>query len=381
MSTQVVTQALKAHFETKGPLSLADYMDICLYHPKGGYYQVREPIGRSGDFTTAPVISPLFAYPIAKQCAAVLQACQKPDAMILELGPGSGHLAEGVLKHLDAMGQLPDTYGLLDVSASLRLAQKTYLKEELSPHIFKRLAWFEACPKTFSGVVLANEVLDALPVHQIQMTEAGIEERRIVFSQDQLAWQNASIDNPSLKVACDRLAPWLTQCPKGTITEVNLAALSLLETLYQHMAQGAMLFLDYGYPACEYYHPTRQCGTLMAYEDHKAWDNVLERPGLRDITAHVDFTLFAHKALSLGLKPGGFTTMANFLVSAGILEAISQTQQAGDWQAIQPVKTLLLPGGMGEMFKVIGLEKGLSPHWVGFERFDHWARLGIEEVG
>lgn len=344
-----------------GWISFADYMHMALYTPHLGYYSGdANKFGRGGDFVTAPEISPLFAQALANQVSQVLQATAGD---VLELGAGTGKLAAGLLQQLATLAQLPQQYFILEVSANLRQRQQEYLQKTLPPVLFLRVQWLDKLPDTFTGVVIGNEVLDAIPVHIIEWRAGQWLERGLAFEQ-QLVWQTRPLQALSLVADID-----VSQLPEGYITEVCPAGQGLIASLAEMLQQGVILMPDYGFSAREYYHPQRRQGTLMCHFQHYAHDDPLIYPGLQDVTAHVNFTVMAEAALAHGLHCAGYTTQAQFLMNCGILQllqTVSPEDSARYLPMVAAVQKLLSPAEMGELFKVLALSKGIDEGLLGF---------------
>ncbi len=365
-AAQQHSDALLAHIQQQvqqqgGWISFADYMQMALYTPHLGYYSGEaNKFGRGGDFVTAPEISPLFSQALANQVAQVLQVT---TSNVLELGAGTGKLAAGVLQRLATLGQLPQHYFILEVSANLRQRQQEYLQSLLPEDLFLRVQWLDRLPEAFAGVVVGNEVLDAIPVHVVEWLAGQWLERGLIFNQ-QLTWQTRPLQDLSLVADIDS-----SQLPDGYITEVCPAATGLIASLANMLQQGVILMLDYGFSAREYYHPQRRQGTLMCHFQHYAHDDPLIYPGLQDITAHVNFTAMAEAALAQGIACAGYTTQAQFLMNCGILQllqTISPEDSARYLPMVAAVQKLLSPAEMGELFKVLALSKGLGEPLLGF---------------
>jgi SAM-dependent MidA family methyltransferase len=344
-----------------GWISFADYMQMALYTPHLGYYSGEaNKFGLGGDFVTAPEMSPLFAQALANQVAQVLQATA---GNVLELGAGTGKLAAGLLQRLAELEQLPQQYCILEVSANLRQRQQDYLQKLLPEDLFLRVQWLDRLPEAFTGIVVGNEVLDAIPVHMVEWHAGQWQARGFTLDQ-QLTWQTRPLQDLSLVADIDS-----SQLPDGYITEVCPAATGLIASLANMLQQGVILMLDYGFSAREYYHPQRRQGTLMCHFQHYAHDDPLIYPGLQDITAHVNFTAMAEAALVQGIDCAGYTTQAQFLMNCGILQLL-QTVPPEDSARYLPmvaaVQKLLSPAEMGELFKVLALSKGLSEPLLGF---------------
>jgi SAM-dependent MidA family methyltransferase len=335
-----------------GWLSFARYMELALYAPGLGYYRGgARKFGEAGDFVTAPEISPLFGRALGRQLAEVLDQC---GGGILELGAGSGKLAAQVLEEL---GRWDGTasYSILEVSGELRQRQQETLEQA---GLAGRVTWLDTLPDTHSGAMFGNEVLDALPAHLIYWTEHGPLERGVVWQDGQFRWQERPIADAALLARASAL-----DLPPGYVSEINLAAPALVRELGQRLRVGLLLFIDYGYGRSEYYHPQRRMGTLRAHYRHHALDDPFHLPGLTDLSAHVDFTVVAEAGLKAGLELLGYTSQAHFLLNGGIttLLAESPAEATARYLSLSAgVKKLLSPVEMGELFKVMGLGRGVS---------------------
>lgn len=336
-------------------------MELALYAPGQGYYTAgARKFGPAGDFVTAPEISPLFGRCLARQIAEVLK---QTGGSVLELGPGSGKLAEDIMAELSALQVLPDRYLLLEVSADLRERQR----ERLSTHReYSRMHWLDELPRDFTGVILANEVLDVLPVHLVTYVEGWAFERGVALdAAGHFMWKDKLVESGPLVT----LAPGIAsrhlagQPPMGYLTEISPQCAAWTRTLAQVLKRGAILLIDYGFRAAEYYHPTRTGGTLMCHYRHYAHPDPFFLPGLQDITAHVDFTAVADAAMAEGADVLGYTTQAGFLLAGGLAELMSEAD-ASDAARYLPMVTqtqrLISPAEMGEFFKVLGLGKGVA---------------------
>ena len=367
---QAHSQQLAALIQTKisqnaGWLSFADFMQMALYTPGLGYYSGgAKKFGVGGDFVTAPEISPLFAQTLANQVAQVLADTQ---GSILELGAGTGRLATDLLMALEALNQLPVQYCILEVSAHLRQIQLETLQDILPPSLVQRVVWLDALPQDFVGMILGNEVLDAIPVHLIHNTVQGLCERGVAFNGN-FVWQDKPLPARDLFDLATNLA-----LPNDYLTEVCPAASGLIASLAHTLKRGVIVMLDYGFSAREYYHPQRNLGTLMCHYQHYAHTDPLIYVGLQDITAHVDFTSIAHAAVNSGLALSGFCTQAQFLMNCGILNLMSQVS-AQDMAQYAPLaaaaQKLLSPAEMGDLFKVIALSKEFDEPLLGFTSGD-----------
>jgi len=352
-----------------GWLSFADYMHMALYTPGLGYYSGgAKKFGMGGDFVTAPEISPLFAQAMANQVAQVLAETQGD---VLELGAGSGKLAVDLLLALQALNQLPTHYFILEVSTYLRQVQQETIQKLLPATLAERVVWLHALPDNFVGAMLGNEVLDAVPVHLIYKPVAAdsqaLCERGVAFNGE-FYWQDQSLLAGKL---LDLVSGY--ELPDDYLTEVSPAALGLVSSLASALKHGAIIMVDYGFSAREYYHPQRNLGTLMCHYQHYAHVNPLVYVGLQDITAHVDFTGVADTGEHSGLALMGFCSQAQFLMNCGILDIMSQVSPH-DMARYAPLaaaaQKLLSPAEMGDLFKVIALGKGLNQALIGFASGD-----------
>ena len=349
-----------------GWLAFARYMELALYAPGLGYYSAGSAkLGAAGDFVTAPELSPLFARCLARQVAQVMAA---GVGDVVEVGAGSGALAAGLLNALEALGRVPERYLILEVSADLRERQRARIAK-CAPHLASRVHWIDVLPKALDAIVVANEVLDAIPVHIVRRHQSAIEEMGVAAgagdARFERAWRPAEGE---LLAAVQALA-----LPDEYETEINLAARAFVKSFARLLRRGALLFIDYGFPATEYYHPQRAEGTLMCHYRHHAHGDPLVLAGLQDITAHVDFTAMATAGVEAGLSVLGFATQAQFLINTGIIDMLGATP-ANDARAYAPlaaqVQKLTSPAEMGELFKVLALGRGIGEPLIGYARGD-----------
>jgi SAM-dependent MidA family methyltransferase len=356
-----------------GWIPFARYMDLALYAPGLGYYAAgATKLGAAGDFVTAPEMTPLFAMALSTQVAAILRASERCE--ILELGGGSGRLAADLLNALATRDALPSRYSILEPSPDLRERQRTTIAREASTHL-ARVAWIDALPAAIDGVVLANEVLDAMPIHIVARRAGAWFERGVGWNAGSAAfeWVDRAAGAQIAATAANR---W--PADGDYVSEINPAAEALMEDIGRRLVRGAMLIIDYGFPASEYYHLQRDQGTLMCHYRHRAHADPFLWPGLTDITAHLDFTAIARAGERGGLAVAGFTGQAPFLLGCGILDALAATGEpmSKDYlQAAAPVQKLLSPAEMGELFKVIALSKSDDIAWPGFALADRSHRL------
>ena len=358
-----------------GWIDFSRFMHMALYTPQLGYYsggsqKIADLKKGGGDFVTAPEISPLFAQTLARQVAHVLQATHGD---VLELGAGTGRLASDLLLSLNQAKALPQHYYILEVSNHLRQIQQETLQNSLPIELMQKVQWLESLPETFVGVVLGNEVLDAIPVHLVVNTTQGLHERGVTNQQDGFAWQDKAIANPKLLDYASQHYANQHSLPPDYLTELCPAANGLIASLAGMLSHGAILMIDYGFSAAEYYHPQRNQGTLMCHYQHFAHSDPLIYVGLQDITAHVNFTAIAETALDNALQVAGFTTQAQFLVNCGITELlnlVSPDDFVAYLPAVAAVQKLVSPAEMGDFFKVIILTKNIDFPLVGFMQGD-----------
>jgi SAM-dependent MidA family methyltransferase len=356
-----------------GPMPFARFMQHALYEPGLGYYlSGLRKIGVDGDFVTAPEISPLFAQCLALQCLDIMQ--NMPGAGILEFGAGSGAMAADILLHLHKHTALPEYYYILELSAELRERQQQTI-EERAPALFQKVVWLNSLNNlSINGIVLANEVLDAMPVERFVKRDAAINRIAVDWdksSEDFYATETTADD--ALRLAVAELENNLHRdFPEGYCSEINLQLKPWFNSLSDNLRKGVVLITDYGYPQAEYYLPERNMGTLMCHYQHRAHAEPLLWVGLQDITAHVDFTAVAEAAATSGMQVAGFTEQVRFLLDSGIENLLAETMQSADLPAqvnlTQQAKTLLMPGQMGEQFKVMAAAKQYNHGLTGFSK-------------
>ena len=341
-------------------ISFARFMQRALYEPGLGYYAAgSEAIGAPGDFVTAPELSPLFARCLARQVAELLE----PGDSVLEFGAGTGALAATLSQALADLGCGDVPYLILETSAALRARQRE--------RVATGARWIEALPRGFRGVMLANEVVDAMPVHALTWTRQGIAERGVCANEGELAWCERAAQGETL-IAAREIEIVLP--PSGRYeSELALAARGWMRSVAESLERGALIVIDYGFPRREYYHPQRSTGTLMCHYRHRAHGDPFYLPGLQDITAHVDFSALADAARAGGLDVLGYSGQAQFLVNCGITDLLGQTD-AADARRYAPLASaanrLLSPAEMGELFKVLAVGRGVNRPLAGFAQGD-----------
>lgn len=359
----------------QGKISFRDFMEYALYAPGLGYYSAgTQKFGMGGDFVTAPELSPLFSRSIGHFCLRALKAlCGKEehpsDYCILELGAGSGKMAAEILTYLTEQNALPNQYCILEVSADLKNRQAELLKQAC-PHYFHKIKWLEKLPETgeLKGIIVANEVLDALPVRRFHINanyEIVEYECRLKDKSEgedpssMFQWCLTPIENSEFKFKIEELVS-LYSLPPNYSSEINLELKPWLAGLYDCLEKGIVLLIDYGFGASEYYHPTRNMGTLMCHYQHRSHDDVFQYVGLQDITSHVDFSAVGTFGAELGFELLGYTTQAAFLIDNQLLqfaEEYIKEEKMNPLKISQQIQTLIQPHEMGELFKVMIFSK------------------------
>ena len=370
-----VSQKLSMHIAAEiarngGWLSFARYMEMALYEPGLGYYSnPGQVFGAAGDFVTAPELTPLFGATLARQVSPWLKdpALAGQGQVVLEVGGGSGMLAAQLLNALDNVGHHEVRYLILELSAERREHQRQTLKS-LAPGLMDRVGWLDTFPESFAGVVVANELLDAMPVQLFEWqadAEVELQEMGVTWVDGQFAWAPRPADavlTETVAALRNRLGPDGAQWHSPYRSEICPAQQAWMRTLADCMTAGVVMLLDYGFAAPEYYHPQRDQGTLMCHYRHRSHADPFLWPGLSDITAHVDFTALARAATAEGFSLVGYTSMAAFLLNAGLLDELADLPREPEsfWFAqAQAVQQLISEAEMGELFKVIAFEKNL----------------------
>jgi len=357
MNTILLTLIAEKIQQAGGKIPFAEFMHHALYTPNLGYYSANNAIlGKQGDFTTAPESSPLFGQAIANHCQQVLSQVNNPT--VLEFGAGSGKLCIDVLTQLEKRDALPEKYLILEVSAFLKERQRLAIEQSI-PHLIDKIQWLDSWPeKPFNGVMLANEVLDAMPVHRFKWQKQEVFESYIQSPEAGSFTENFEpSDNPHLIQHVKAL-----NLPQDHYqSEANLFIDDWIKQCYECIATGSALLIDYGFVQSEYYHPDRANGTLMCHHQHKAHPNPLINIGEQDITAHVNFSHVAEMAHQCGWQVASFTTQASFLLANGLLSLLEAISDEKEYlTASQQVKLLTHPAEMGELFKVMALSKNIE---------------------
>jgi SAM-dependent MidA family methyltransferase len=357
--------------EEGGSISFAEFMQHALYAPGLGYYvSGTTKFGADGDFVTAPEISPLFGQVLARQVAAVL--AQLDDGQILELGAGSGVLAATILRKLEVLNALPDRYYILEVSADLTQRQHQHLRTE-APDLAARVEWLSELPDDFSGVIVANEVADALPVERFTKSGGLLKQIRVASENGSFRWQQAAAPD-LLAAAVDDIEKEIGgQLPDNYQSEICLALSPWIKNLVKSLQEGFIFLFDYGITRREFYAPDRHEGWLRCHYRHRAHSDPLILPGIQDLTAWLDFSALAAAAVEGGAGIAGFVSQAHFLINGGLQEELADFTSLPVKEQLElsrQTKLLTLPGEMGENFKCIGLSRGDITAPVAFRESD-----------
>ncbi len=384
IQTQLTQKIIEQIDVADGAIHFSDFMQMALYTPSLGYYQ-NELIkfGKRGDFITAPEMGDLFARGIAR---AISGSLGESSPNLLEIGAGSGILAADLLLTLSAMNTLPEHYYILEPGRFLQQQQFQTLQQK-APQLLDRVSWLSGLPESFNGVILANEVLDAIPCELIQLNQGNWHYLGVSHTEGQLSYQVMGLvpekDLPEALQSTHHFA-------EGYKTEIRLLVRPWLKSLANCLNSGSVMLFDYGYPQRDFYHPQRTQGSLCCFSRHQRCDNPLQRVGVQDITAHVDFTDVAQAAVSAGLAVEGFTTQSGFLIENGIVRQQTEQQKPEEpvianqaktnkniprYQFSQQVQKLTAPGQMGEVVKVLLLGKKTEQTIKGFALQDHLYRL------
>jgi len=380
--SEALSARIRAELASAGGwISFERFMDLALYAPGLGYYSAGSvKLGPGGDFVTAPEVSALFGCCLARQCAEVLRVS---GGGILELGAGTGALAAVILPELAALGMLPERYAILEVSADLAARQRRRLAH-LPPPLRERITWWQRLPeRPLTGVILANEVADALPCQRVHLSEGGLEEIGVVLAENAalsaqetaaggavrsgLREQNVAAD-PALRSAWDEIGSALPEAlPVGYTTEVCRRLPAWIASLAECLERGLLLVCDYGLPRRHYYHHDRRSGTLRCHFRQRAHDDPYINVGVQDITAWVDFTNLAEAATSSGLALSGFATQAALLLALGIEARVAAADSDRERVRLAgEARRLLMPEEMGEAFKAMALTRDLDAPLAGF---------------
>ena len=351
-----------------GKISFDQFMDISMFAPGRGYYDsINRIFGDGGDFTTAPEISPFFGQCIARQIIQVMATMGQTN--ILEIGAGSGILAQTILTELEKYNHLPQNYYIYDISPTLRKRQFSRLRDNV-PDLLDKLVWLDGIPENFNGIIIANEVLDAMPVHRVVFHQnKDHAETYVTVKNGSLVLEDGPLSSIELKNEMDKIMELRPDIKDGYRSEINLGVKQWAGQISKSLQKGMAILIDYGFTRREYYQPINYQGNLMCYFQHQAHDDPLLYPGIQDVTCHVDFSLVAESFAEQGLRVAGYTSQDFFLAGCG-LESLYMEFDTTDEERLmietQGLEKLIMPNAMGETFKVIGLTKGIDEDLIGF---------------
>jgi len=374
-----LTALIRSEIRAHGSIPFWRFMELALYAPGLGYYSAgKTKFGASGDFITAPELGELFARTVARATANVLSADSATH--FLEVGGGTGSFAATALAEWERLGTLPRRYRILERSAELRERQQATLSARV-PQLLHRVDWLDTPPETrWRGVLFANEVIDALPVHRFVVRAGELRECQVALdAADQLCFQERDADSMLIAAVAHLAADLDGPLAEGYQSEVLPQLPYWIDAVCGTLEAGIAVFIDYGYPRREYYLPERNRGTLSCHRQHRMHTDPLRWPGLQDITAWVDFTALAEAATGIGLPLAGFTTQTQFLIAAGLLDLWQVEQlavdEAGRLRLTEELKRLTLPAEMGESFKVMCFARGIDQLPPAFTAYDQSHRL------
>ncbi len=349
-----------------GSLPFSRFMERCLYAPGLGYYSAGSAkFGGAGDFVTAPELGPLFAACVAEAVAPVLRELG-PEAEFVEIGGGSGAFAETALKRLLQLDAMPARYRILEPSADLRERQRERLARGLTPPVFDSVEWLDQPPQArWSGVLFANEVIDALPTPRFTLRDGEVFEEHVALDAQGRFVRSDRPADALLGAAVRHVERYLERpFADGYRSELLPQLPYWLQAVMGPMDAGAMLFVDYGYPRGEYYLPERSDGTLRAFHRHRVHADPYLWPGLQDLTASVDFTALAEAGTGAGFELAGYCDQASFLLGNGLAQRLEEVQARGDEELslkfANEAKKLTLPSGMGERFQAMGFARDVE---------------------
>jgi SAM-dependent MidA family methyltransferase len=374
--SRALEDRIKAAILKNGPIAFSRFMEMALYEPGMGYYSAGlKKFGVGGDFVTAPESGNVFARCLALQIDQISPGLN--DFRILEVGAGTGSLAVALLGEF-SRDKIPDRYLILERSADLRAQQKQAI-EAAHPDLIERVEWLDEPPGDYwQGIIIANEVIDALPVERFRTHHGTVQQVQVTIAGDRLDWAFGEASD-GLQTAVKQLEEYKGELfPDNYISEICLQLKPWLQGLVAGLTKGCALFIDYGYSRRDYYLTARNAGSLMCHYRHRAHDNPFFYPGLQDITAWVDFTALAEAGDACGLDCAGYTNQAMFLLGCGLENVLRGMELMPEKERLElaaEVKMLTLPAEMGEKFKVMVLSREEDPELCGFDYLDLRNRL------
>lgn len=369
ISEQLKTKIIQAIHSNKGWISFDRFMEFALYDPAFGYYTGNlRKFGEKGDFVTASEISSFFAKTICIQFEEIFLSL---DKNIIEIGAGSGKFALEVIQSMDS--KKIDHYFILEISHSLRKQQYELLIKNLPPYLFSKVRWIDQIPQEYKGIIFCNELLDALPVDLIKKSSGIPYQKGVGLENDRFIWKDKVIKDLSIY---DHIN--LESLPANYLAEDPIHIKSWINKISKSISKGVVIIIDYGFNHSEYFHEQRSQGTLMCHFKHHAHDNPLIQVGIQDITSHVNFSYVAREASSKGLHINGFISQANFLINCGILELLEKVNIEDSvlyMKSVSEIQKLLSPSEMGDLFKVMTIEKNIDINLIGLKNNNKVATL------
>lgn len=372
MNNEQLVNLIKCEINKVGSISFADYMAMCLTTPEVGYYNQENIIGSKGDFITAPTLGSIFAECLVNFIDNLKNGFEIQEFNILEIGAGTGQLCFDILNSLETQNITISSYNILEKSDSLKIQQQNLINNKFKTTI----NWLDDLPKNFNGIVIANEILDVLPVNCFCFKDNEFYEKRVVYQNDTFDWILEKSNNNSLICAFENLnlPSYLGATAHGYQSEICLEYNNFITSIANSINQGGILFIDYGFKQSEYYHPMRQTGTIMCHYKHETHPNPFINIGNQDITAHVDFSLVKNIADNLNMDTLGFANLASFLINCDLLNIFESKKQTADSNQAnklsQEINILTSPAEMGELFKVMFLGKKIHTEVAGFQNYD-----------
>ena len=361
LSEQLKTKIIQAIHSNQGWISFDRFMEFALYDPEFGYYTGNlRKFGEKGDFVTASEISSFFAKTMCIQFEEIFLSL---DKNIIEIGAGSGKFALEVIQSLDS--KKIDHYFILEISHSLRKHQYELLIKNLPPQLFSKVQWIDQIPQEYNGIIFCNELLDALPVDLIKKSSGIPYQKGVGLENDLFIWKDKAIKDLSIY---DHIN--LESLPDNYLAEDAIHIKSWINKISESISKGVVIIIDYGFNHSEYFHEQRSQGTLMCHFKHHAHDNPLIQVGIQDITSHVNFSYVAREASSKGLHINGFISQANFLINCGILELLEKVNIEDSvlyMKSVSEIQKLLSPSEMGDLFKVMTIEKNIDINLLGLK--------------
>ena len=371
LSESLKTKIIQSIDAAGGWISFNHFMEFALYDPDFGYYSGSlRKFGEKGDFVTAPEISSFFAKSLCIQFKEIFQSL---DRNIIEIGAGSGKFALEAIQSLEVNSENINHYFILEISHSLRKQQYDLLIENLPSNLFSKVKWIDEIPQKYEGLIFCNELLDAFPIDLIKKNLGSYFQKGVGVENGAFIWKDKLIDDLSAYHQIN-----LESLPDNYLIEHSTHIKDWINKINQSLTKGILLIIDYGFNDKEYFHDQRSQGTLMCHFKHHAHDNPLIHVGIQDITSHVNFSYVATEASKLGLHTKGFISQANFLINCGILDLLGKVNiedQALYMKSVSEIQKLLSPTEMGDLFKVMVIEKNIDIDFIGLKNNNKATKL------